>query len=102
MYQFDIVGESWFCHPSPPYEIGLFLKVATFYRLCQLCFMHNPHIIGMVQFLSNQSFLWLMSDCDYGFVVPADVMYGEVVPYGKKFSECISRATQKIIKPINR
>ena len=46
MYQFDIVGESWFCHPSPPYEIGLFLKVATFYRLCQLCFMHNPQLFN--------------------------------------------------------
>ncbi len=34
-----------------------------------------------------------MSDCDYGLIVPAEVMYGEVVPYGKKFSECSSRAT---------
>ena len=38
-------------------------------------------------------FLWLMSDSDNGPVVTAEVMDGEVVPYGKKFSECISRAT---------
>ena len=36
-----------------------------------------------------------MSDCDYGLIILADVMDGEVVPYGKKFSECISRATKK-------
>ena len=37
-------------------------------------------------------FFSLMSDSDYGLIVPADVMDGEVIPYGKKFSECISRA----------
>ena len=29
------------------------------------------------------------------------VMYGEVIPYGKKFSECISWAIN-IRKPVNR
>ena len=38
-------------------------------------------------------FLGLMTDCDYGLLVPADVMDVEVVPYGKKFSEWISWAT---------
>ena len=55
-------------------------------------------IIGMVQFLSNQLFLWLMSDCDNGLIVPAEVMYGEVVPYGKKFSEWHGWATNKYKK----
>ena len=59
-------------------------------------------------------FFLFMSDCDYGLIVPADVMDGEVIPYGKKFSECISRATNNIFslnltyllhckrKPVNR
>ena len=33
-----------------------------------------------------------MSDSDYGLIVTSEVMDGEVVPDGKKFSECISRA----------
>ena len=52
----------------------------------------------MLQFLSNQLFLGLMTDCDYGLLVPADVMDVEVVPYGKKFSEWISWATNKYKK----
>ena len=40
-----------------------------------------------------------MSDSNNGLIVPAEVMYGEVVPYGKKFSECISREPQKIKSP---
>ena len=36
-----------------------------------------------------------MSDCDNGFIVSADVMDGEVVPYGKKFSEWHGWATKK-------
>ena len=44
-------------------------------------------IIGMVQFLGNELFLGLMSDCDNGLLVPAEVMDGEVVPYRKEFSE---------------
>ena len=38
-------------------------------------------------------FFSLMPDSDYGLVVPAEVMDGEVIPYCKKFSECMSRAT---------
>ena len=39
MYQFDIVGECWFYHRSPPCEVWLLLQVATFtdyvnYLLC--------------------------------------------------------------------
>ena len=39
MYEFDIVGECWFCHLSPPCEVWLLLQVATFtdyvnYLLC--------------------------------------------------------------------
>ena len=41
----------------------------------------------MMQFLSNQLFLGLMSDGDYGLPIPADVMDGEVVPHTEKFSE---------------
>ena len=41
-----------------------------------------------------------MSDSDYGFIVPAEVMDGEVVPYGKKFSEWHGWATKKIREPI--
>ena len=41
-----------------------------------------------------------MSDCDYGLIVPAGVMDGEVVPYGKKFSEWHVWATKKIREPI--
>ena len=55
-------------------------------------------IIGMVQFLSNQFLGRFMTDCDNGFIFPADVMYGEVVPYGKKFSEWHGRATNKYNK----
>ncbi len=40
----------------------------------------------MMQFLGNQLFLGLMTDCDNGLLVPANVMDGEMVPYGKKFS----------------
>ena len=43
-------------------------------------------IIGMVQFLSNELFLWLMSDCDNRLLVPAEVMDGEVIPHTEKFS----------------
>ena len=39
-----------------------------------------------------------MSDSDYGFIVPAEVMDGEVVPYGKKFSEWHGWATNKYKK----
>ena len=39
-----------------------------------------------------------MSDSDYGLIVTAEVMDGKVIPYGKKFSECISRATNCIFK----
>ena len=59
-------------------------------------------MVGMMQFLSNQLFLGLMSDCDNGLIVSADVVYGEVVPYGKKFSEWYSWATTKNNKPVNR
>ena len=55
-------------------------------------------IIGMVQFLSNQLFLWLMSDCDNGLIVPASVMDGKVVPDSKKFSEWHVWATNKYNK----
>ena len=41
----------------------------------------------MVQFLSNQLFLGLMSDCDYGLLALAEVMDGEVIPHTEKFSE---------------
>ena len=34
-----------------------------------------------------------MSDCDYGLIVPTGVMDGEVIPYGKKFSEWTGWAT---------
>ena len=62
--------------------------------LKKLLIIHGPfEIIGMLQSLSNQLFVGLMADCDNGLVVPAGVMDGEVIPYGKKFSECISRAT---------
>ena len=50
-------------------------------------------IIGMLQFSGNQLFFRFMSDCDYGLIVPAEVMDGEAIPYCKEFSECISRAT---------
>ena len=43
-------------------------------------------IIGMLQFLSNQLFLGLMSDCDNRLLVPAEVMDGEVIPHTEKFS----------------
>ena len=59
-------------------------------------------IIGMVQFLSNQLFLWLRADCDNRLIVPAEVMDGEVVPYGKKFGEWHVWATTKNKKPVNR
>lgn len=49
----------------------------------------------MVQFLGNELFLGLMSDCDNGLIVPAKVMDGKVVPYGKKFSEWHGWATKK-------
>jgi hypothetical protein len=59
----------------------------------KLLIIHGPfEIIGMLQFLSNQLFFGFMSNCDYGLIVPTDVMDGEAIPYGKKFSECISRA----------
>ena len=48
----------------------------------------------MVQFLGNELFLGLMSDCDNGLIVPAKVMDGKVVPYGKKFSEWHGWATK--------
>ena len=50
----------------------------------------------MSEFLSNQLFWGLMSDGDYGLPVPADMMYGEVIPHTETFSECISRATNCI------
>ena len=37
-----------------------------------------------------------MSDCDNGLIVLAEVMDGEVVPYGKKFSEWHGWATNNI------
>ena len=40
----------------------------------------------MVQFLSNQLFLWLMADSDYELLVPSEVMDGEVIPHTEKFS----------------
>ncbi len=52
----------------------------------------------MVQFLGNELFLGLMSDSDYGLIVSADVMDGEVVPYGKEFSEWHGWATNKYKK----
>ena len=52
-------------------------------------------IVGMVQFLSNELFFLFMSDCDNGFIVPADVMDGEMIPYSKKFSEWHGWATKK-------
>ena len=30
MYEFDIVGECWFCHRSPPCEVGCFYKWRLF------------------------------------------------------------------------
>ena len=47
-------------------------------------------IIGMVQILGNELFLWLMSDCDNRLLVPAEVMDGEVIPHTEKFSRWIS------------
>ncbi len=41
----------------------------------------------MVQFLSNELFLWLMTDSDYGLLVPADMMDREVIPHTEKFSD---------------
>ena len=62
--------------------------------LKKLVIIHGPfEIIGMSEFLSNQLFWGLMSDGDYGLPVPADMMYGEVIPHTETFSECISRAT---------
>lgn len=55
----------------------------------------------MVQFLGNELFLWLLSDCDNGFIVSADVMDGETVSHTES-GECIIRATKNIKKPINR
>ena len=43
-------------------------------------------IVGMVQFLSNELFLWLMADCDNGLLVLAEVMDGKVIPHTEKFS----------------
>ena len=40
----------------------------------------------MLQFLSNQLFLWLMADCDNRLLVLAEVMDGEVIPHTEKFS----------------
>ncbi len=52
----------------------------------------------MVQFLDNELFFLFMSDSDNGLIVFAEVMYGEVVPYGKKFSEWNGWATKIINK----
>ena len=40
----------------------------------------------MVQFLGNELFLWLMTDCDNRLLVPAEVMDGKVIPHTEKFS----------------
>ena len=39
-----------------------------------------------------------MSDCDNRFIVHSDMMDGELVPYGKKFSEWHGWATNKYKK----
>ena len=43
-------------------------------------------------------FFLFMTDIDNRFIVPAEVMDGEVVPYGKKFSEWHGWATNKYKK----
>ena len=53
----------------------------------KLVIIQSPfEIVGMVQFLSNELFLWLMSDSDNRLLVPAEVMDGEVIPHTEKFS----------------
>ena len=59
----------------------------------------HRHLTGLI--------LWpmawpIISDSDNRFIISADVMDGEVVPYGKKFSEWHSWAIRKIRKPVNR
>ena len=41
-----------------------------------------------------------MTDCDNRLIVPTGVMDGEVILYGKKFSEWHGWATKKIREPI--
>ena len=53
-------------------------------------------IIGMVQFLSNQFFWGLMSDCDYELLVQAEVMDGEVIPHTEEFSRWIRWGAKNI------
>ena len=41
----------------------------------------------------------IFTNCDYGLIVPAGVMDGEVIPYGKRFSEWHVWATKKMREP---
>ena len=59
-------------------------------------------IVGMVQLLGNELFLWLMADCDNRLLVLAEVMDGEVIPYRKEFSGWIGWGAIKNKKPVNR
>ena len=53
-------------------------------------------IIGMVQFLSNEFFWRLMSDCDNELLVQAEVMDGEVIPHTEAFSRWIRWGAKNI------
>ena len=79
-------------------KCGLGEKVSLIEKL--LIIQGSFEIIGMSEFLSNQFFLWLMTDCDNGLLVLADMMDGEVIPYTKKFCKYISWATKKIREPM--